>query len=330
MNIISGVCLILGCFLGAGFVSGREIACYFSQYGNFAYISIVIAVGLFFTLVMFFFMLSKDTCSVGNFSKSYFGKFSGFANFMLMLSVLIVSSSMLAGTLSLAECLNINKYVFVTITIVLTYFIVIGNVKMMSKINSIVVPVLIAIVAIVSTINIGQGEVCVNAFQSIFSGINYMFINIVSLGMFLLEIGCRYTRKEKVLISIISSVIVGVLLVLATTAISSNNMVSEIMPMLKLAECNKVLFFVTQISIYFGLFTTLISNVFLLGNYVNSHVGNYKLSVAISIALSYILSLCGFDIIVGFVYSIIGVFGIALVISVCIKEHRNKKSRLKI
>ena len=54
MKIIFMTVLILGSFLGAGFVSGREIASYFSVFGKYSWIGVIIAILLIFGLLYLF------------------------------------------------------------------------------------------------------------------------------------------------------------------------------------------------------------------------------------------------------------------------------------
>jgi len=150
MKIISGVCLILGCFFGAGFVSGREIAFYFSRFGWASLLSVVLTVLLFFVLVLFFFRVSNNVSGMNDFCNVYFGRASRLVDWLLAICVLITSGSMIAGTRSLAESLNFDETFFLIMTIILTFLVVVGNVKSLSRVNMLMVPFLI-IVFIIET-----------------------------------------------------------------------------------------------------------------------------------------------------------------------------------
>jgi len=322
MKIISGISLILGCFLGAGFVSGREIAFYFGRFGLSAVLSIVLTVILFFVLVLFFFFLSNKTQDYKEFSSVYFGRCSSVFNWLLSICILIISSSMLAGTRSLADSLNINESIFVLGTLILTFFVVLGNIQSLSKINTILMPIVIVIMLVAckkGMCDIESG----NTFGAMINGSNYVFINIVTLGMFVLEIGHKYTTKEKIIISLLSSLIIGVMLFVICFSIMSNGLVGETMPNLILAENNRILYICMQIGIFFGLFTTLIANILILCNFLNKYIKSRSFSLLITIFLSFLLSSFGFEIIVGYIYSIIGVVGIVLILSVVF----NKKGK---
>ena len=319
--------MMLGCFFGAGFVSGREIAFYFARFGWASITSIVIATILFFVLIMFFFMLSNKCNNIDSFCQMYFGKVSKVVNWLLALCVLIISSSMLAGTSSLAEALNVNKVVFLIITLVLAFFAVMGNLQSLSKINMILVPVLIIMMLVVVSRS-GDGEVGDgNIFEAIFSSSNYVFINIVTLGMFVLEIGSGYSKKEKLIISIATSIIIGVMSILICLAIIRSGLVEATMPNLELSRGNNMLYISMQICIYFGLFTTLVANILIFSNFLDRYIRKYPTSLAITLILSFMLSSFGFEIIVGYIYSVIGMVGIFMILGVLMP---NKKRRFEI
>ncbi|MGN0960612.1 MAG: hypothetical protein ACI4PF_00265 [Christensenellales bacterium] len=322
MRVFAGVCMLLGCFLGAGFVSGREVASYFSRFGNQSIWAVIIATILLFLLILFFLMLSNKTKNFSEFSQFYFGKLNNIADFLMAICVLIITSSMFAGTMSLSETFNINKFVFVGITLVLAFFIVIGNTHSLSKVNIILMPFLILIVLIATYVKGVNNSFDGSIILAVASGSNYVFINIVSIGLFLLEIGHKYTIKEKVLISIISSLVIGIMLIVINNAILNNMLIDEVFPNLTLAKNNKILYICMQLSIFFGLFTTLISNVFILSNYINKFIKHYRISVLVSLIMGLIFSFLGFQTMVGYIYWFIGFIGVIMIFFVIFKEKR--------
>ena len=309
--------MILGCFLGAGFVSGREIAFYFARFDSGWFLSIILTVIFFFLLTMLFFKLSEKTNNFYAFSNMYFGKTSKVISFLISICLLIISGSMVAGTGTLAKQLGLCKFLVIVITLILTFFIVIGNTKSISKINILLVPLLILILLILSKFNFLENSI--NA-KAIISGGNYVFINITTLGMFILEIGENYSKKQKLSIVLCSSIIIGILLFGLTSAIITNNLTFDPMPNLVLANGNIILKGLIQISIYFGLFTTFIANILVLSNYIDKFLKSKVWSILITIFLSVIISLIGFEYIVGYVYLIIGITGMILVFGALVKR----------
>lgn len=327
MKVFVGVCLILGSFLGAGFVSGREIGEYFARFGNFAIMSIVIASILLGVLIFFFLHLSLTAKGVSEFSQVYFGRLSGVMDILFAISLTIISGAMLAGTKTLANESGVNPFICVLATIVLAYIVVRGNVNAMGKVNALLVPLLIVVILVVAIPHMGVGSSSGLVVLSAISGVNYVMINIVTLGVFLLEIGCRYSTKEKVLIAIISSLVIGIVMMIETLGIIGGDVVYAPMPILELASQNMVLCNMVKIAVYIGLFTTLISCILVLARLINKVVKRYDISIIISIILSWLVSGIGFEKMVGYVYSVIGVIGCLMVIVTIAKSSKNTNQK---
>lgn len=332
MKVLYMVFMILGCFMGAGFVSGREIACYFSTFGKYSIIGVVIAIILMFLLIYFFFQLSYSCNSFDSFVCAYFNKSGKVINWLFALCLFILSSSMFAGSLVIAETINVSKIIFALITAILAYLVVMGNTQLLKKINFILVPIIILTMFMVC---VGQTYVNINygsLILSILGSTNYVFMNIVTLGLLILETGRECTRKQALIVSAISSLIIGIILFVCNNAILANNLLSVPMPMLALATKKGFwVWIITAITIWIGLFTTVISTMFVLSNYVNKYIGNYSLTLIMLLVLTCITSTFGFDFLVAYVYWIIGIVGVILVLKVMCEKTRKifRVKRLK-
>ena len=317
MKIFAGVCMLLGAFLGAGFVSGRELAFYFARFGDNAIFNIFISMVVLFVCIIFFFMLSGYGGGFKDFSKVYFGKADKFVELLLVISMLIICGSMLAGTYTLTQSVNINGTIGVTITLIVVGFVVFGNVKWISKVNVILVPILIGILLCASIPIIDEWGVGNLSFdKGVITGINYVLINMVSLGMFIINIGGMYSSREKWMISLVTCIIIGIVMSIVVLAIMANNSVDNPMPILSLVEDSAVLCILAKISVYFGIFTSLIANMHLVVEFGYKYVNNKLWVVFLTLLVSYILSIIGFEIIVGYVYGIIGIIGLFIIVVV--------------
>lgn len=318
--------MILGCFFGAGFVSGREISFYFARFGEYSVFAIICASILFFILTMLFFLLSKRSRNFYEFTQNHFGRASSAVNILLALSLLIISGSMLAGTRAFAIELNMDMLVLIIVTLILTFWIVKGNTKYVSKINLYLIPFLLVVLVVISLKRGGERyRFDGNSLQAIISGGNYVFINIVTLGMFILEIGNKYTLRQQFMISIISSIIISIILYLLCRAIIFSNLIDSMMPNLVLSSNSPILFVCMQICIYLGLFTTYIANIFVLSNFINKYIVNKSLAIVVSLFLSIVISIFKFDVLVGYVYTIIGIIGIIIVLGSLCTIRKNKQ-----
>jgi len=327
MKTLSLVFMILGTFLGAGFVSGKEIATYFSCYGVGGVFGIIFATILFFVLIYFFLSVSSYVNSFSFFTTYYFGKFSKFITMLFMLCLLILISSMFAGNRELANILHIDKWVVIILTTLLCFAIVLKNVKGISVINLIFMPIILIVLLINCLPNkIILPSTMQNCILPIFSGINYIFINIVSLGVFIVEIGCKFSKKQKIIASIISSAVVGIFLLIINNSIYGLGIEYLSMPMLYISKSkNLMLYTLTIISIWVGLFTTLISCVFVVSNYINLYIKQKVFSIILTLLLGIVFSFIGFDIIVGYVYWIISGVGVLMVFKMLFKEKETHK-----
>ena len=320
MKVLSAVCLILGCFLGAGFVSGREVASYFSNFGTMSYVACVVAGVLFFVLTNFFFNISNNARNTNEFLSCYFNRSKKVVEWLFAICVLIITGSMFAGTYSLADSLGYNEYLIVGITFVLTFVVVCNNVRGLERVNTILVPILILVIFFSikkgNNIFIKEGDII----SSILSGGGYVFINIVSLGLLIIEISHNYSKREKILISLICTMVIMVLLTCINFSILSNGIGEHIMPNLYLSSRNPILYVMMQISIYLGLFTTLISNAFLLSNFANRFISNKYIATLFGLILGVFISLLGFNNLVGYVYIFIAGVGVFVVCVTLIKR----------
>lgn len=328
MRVLTAVCIILGCFLGAGFVSGREVASYFSRFGSVSYYACFVAGVLFFVLTYFFFKVSSEVRNTNEFVSCYFKKCKGLVECLFAVCILIITGTMLAGTYSLADSLGYNKLVVVGLTLILSFFVVSKNVRGLEGVNLFLIPILILVLVLTmcdgGAISDDKGTII----SSIISGGGYVFINIVSLGLLIIEIGHKYSRREKLLISLVSSIVITLLLIGVNFSILSNGLIGSVMPNLELASNNFILYITMQICIYLGLFTTLISNIFLLSNFANKYLKNKNLSIIISLIFGVIVSFLGFVYLVGSVYIFIAGVGVFIVFSGLKKNYMLDKDKL--
>jgi uncharacterized membrane protein YkvI len=105
------------------------------------------------------------------------------------------------------------------------------------------------------------------------------------------------------------------------------------MPVLQLAtQQGSITSIVTAIIVWCGLFTTIISCVYILGNFLNKYIKNYRLTTILILLSALVCSKMGFEFMVSYIYSLIGVVGLVFVIFVLRKERETfviKVSRKK-
>lgn len=313
MKVLSLVFMLLGTFIGAGFVSGREISRYFSSHGIFSYIGIILASILLSILMIFFFKLSHKVNGFNGFINVYFGKCGKIIIWLFSISLVIFSGTMMAGCNEVSSSINISNLIVILLTIVLCFAVVMKSTKGLSLLNLILLPLLLVFLIYVCFSN--NLAVTKISFQisTIIDSIFYVFINIVTLGIFILEIGRKYTKKEYIYSVIISTFIIFLIMLIVNNSIQINNLEDEVMPILTLAKLKGNLQYKIMIMfIWVGLFSTLASCVFVLKNILPINLST-NIKCFIILTISVFFSFVKFDMFVNYIYIIIGIIGVLLV-----------------
>lgn len=316
--------VILGSFLGAGFASGKEIVTYFSRFGGASYFGVATCVVVLFFLLLFFFWLSQKVDGLDGLTKKYFWGYGKVIKILFVVCILILVSAMFAGVESVGEALGLNKWLVLCVTAGVVFVCNYFGLKGIGGLNAIIVPLMTIVMLVVMCKSATVIRVQFGA-MSILSGATYAFINMLTIGVFILEIGKNYTKKECVWASILCSGIVGVLLLICNCGLVSVLNMDLDMPMLYLAKlCGGGLYIFSIITIWLAILTTLFSNIYVLDGYFSKMVCNKPKRLAFIILLSIIVSQLGFDVIVKYMYLFIGIMGAILVFVVCLKEKKTK------
>lgn len=149
----------IGTIVGAGFATGREIMQFFTQYGYWATLTIILATGLFIWLGTKIMAISRriQAKSFEDLNKHLFGERSGGWISLFMFVILLgVNSIMLAGAGSVfMEHLNLSYQTGLFVTMIGTYFILRKGIQSIMTMNSFVVPMMLtlSIVIISQTIH---------------------------------------------------------------------------------------------------------------------------------------------------------------------------------
>ena len=138
----------VGTVVGAGFATGREIVEFFSRYGFFGFISILMSGFLFIILGS---KLMRTAAQIG--AKSYqefnnylFGRWAGSVINLLMLFMLLgVCAVMLSGAGAVfEEQLEIPKNMGILLTIILSYIVMLLGTRGLFAVNAFVVPLMVS------------------------------------------------------------------------------------------------------------------------------------------------------------------------------------------
>lgn len=138
----------VGTVVGAGFATGREIVEFFSRFGFFGFISILMSGYL---LIFLGSKLMRTAAKIGaksyqEFNEYLFGKYIGMIINVLMLFMLLgVCAVMLSGAGAIfEEQLGINKTIGIMVTITLSFIVMLVGIKGIFAVNTFVVPMMIS------------------------------------------------------------------------------------------------------------------------------------------------------------------------------------------
>ncbi|MHC0038635.1 YkvI family membrane protein [Pseudoneobacillus sp. C159] len=138
----------VGTVVGAGFATGREIVEFFSRFGFFGFISILMSGYLLIFLGSKLMRTAAmiNATSYQEFNEYLFGKPLGrIINFIMLFMLLGVGAVMLSGAGAIFdEQLGISKVIGIVITIVLSLLVMVVGVKGIFAVNTFVVPLMIS------------------------------------------------------------------------------------------------------------------------------------------------------------------------------------------
>ncbi len=306
------VFLILGAFVGGGFASGKEVLIYFSNFGYASIITCMLFGVLFYKLTCMFLTLGHHNQEC--YSINIYNKQLNIKPF-LMLCNLVFVGSMFAGIYDLGSSINqVFGNVLLLVTVIVMAIVLLKGVNGLEKVNFVLMPLLFFVLLLLITLNVGKFNLSLvsnKPIQSFFACIIYLSFNILTLGMFLFEIGKNYTLKQIKKCSAISAIALTSFLTIINTffVIHINTVKHFTFPLISLANSISSVFgMVVILVVYAGMFTTLISASFTTKQYFSNKLGNIA-SILFVILVGLVISLIGFENIVGKLYYFIGVVG---------------------
>lgn len=306
-KIFSALFVIFGLVVGSGFASGKEIFVFFARFGAISYLYIFLACVLFFCVFSLFLLKGKKISEVIEKSKVL--------SLILVLVSVIFCASMFAGLSSLFGYLFVwLRILCFVLVLFLTFLVALSGIGALKKMNLILMPIVSMIFFIVllfaSRISLG-GENFVCSFFGVLYFPLYVALNTCGGVFVLAKLGEKFSKKQAVLCSLFSSILILLFLVLGNFVLQKNSssFLSE-MPFLFVVKENNFLFCLSFLVVLVGCFTTLISLCFSIKICFEKVLKNDFLSACFSVWVPFVLSLLGFSKIVSVVYPIASVLGI--------------------
>lgn len=331
-KIFKVIFTIIGTVIGAGFASGQEIYLFFNQYKEIGLIGLIISnilTGLIIYLILkksnkMKLSSYKDLLKGTKLSENKINIFNTIVNMFLLISFYI----MVAGFATyFNEQFKIPKFIMILITVFICYITFIKRVEGITKINNIIVPILIVIILFMgSKINILNEIVNVKVLNMnnikeiewLLKSIEYASYNSILLIPMLISIRKYSIDKEKS-VSVISTtflLILSTVVFLAIYKYQSIVKLSDIeMPMIYISnEIGKAYKYIYGIVIIFSIYSTMISAGY--GLLENVEKKSYAIFNKLICITAILVANISFSELVKISYPIFGILGIIQLIYV--------------
>ena len=217
------ISLILGTVIGSGFSTGKEIAVFFSRFGYYSFLFIPLSAVLFY--FAFYFLMYKGR------EKLQSQRNSKLVLVLMLVSASVFSASMFAG---IGNCANdvskVLKYILLFSVLLLCFFACFKKLEFLSKVNLILIPILLAIILIFfifafpksSFVGFPKQGFLVEFFGGAFYTVLYIVLNLSLSSIVIADTGRNLTKKQIKCASLISAIILSVFMFLINLLIVCN------------------------------------------------------------------------------------------------------------
>ncbi|WP_078547904.1 YkvI family membrane protein [Litchfieldia alkalitelluris] len=343
-EILQVAAVYVGTVVGAGFATGREIVEFFTQYGFFGLLGILISGFLFMWLGTKMMIISRQIRaeSYKEFNEYLFGRKVALVVNMFMLIVLIgVTSVMLSGAGAVFhEQMGLSFQFGVIITMILAICVLSFGVKGLFSVNTFVVPLLIifstllAVKVLVSGNSIAFLEVNSNhQYKWLISPFTYTAFNLAMAQAVLVPLAKEVKHDSSIIWGgILGGAALG--LILFTSHISLSSLPNIVQYEIPMAEVMKGVFLSIHwfyiIIIYGEIFTSVIGDIFGLQRQVKQLIRIPNIIIVIVILIiAYSISLLGYGSLISILYPIFGYMSLALLVLLMIPKDQLDKRYYK-
>lgn len=313
----------IGTVVGAGFASGQEILAFFTSYGHAGTVGILLATSLFVWLGYKMMLLAHQlrTPSYESFNQKLFGPMLGRTmNVLVFLTLFGVTTVMLAGAGSvLEEQFDIPYLLGTAATVLLALLILRRGLEHLLLVNALVVPSMLLFALLILLDGSAESPLPLakpSDYAFLWKTILYVSFNLAMAQSVLIPIG--YAIREKVVLfraAVIGGVVLGfMLLVVHTTMLANWDDVRFMdIPILFITDrWNEWLQLFFVFVLYSEIFTTLISNVFGIGQQLRELLQQPESRLYLYLfAAAFILCLIGYSQLLMFLYPLFGYLGLS-------------------
>jgi len=339
ISIVQIAATYIGTVVGAGFASGLSIVQFFTRYGMYGVVGILIGTILFTWLGTKMMVLSHRirAFSYQELNVYLFGPFYGkIANAVSFVILFGVTCVMLSGAGSIfKEQLGISEQWGMLVSLLLIYSVLVRQLKGILAINTIVVPMMLFFSAVV-----GFGYLSIDnlfgvaAWQAgrlldwgwAVSPFAYVALNMATLQAVLVPLGSEVEReRELTLGGMLGGVGIGVMLLISHLSMSSlmPDILNYDIPMAEvIRDFGRFMHVLFILVIYCEIFTTLIGNVFGMTRQIQSIYRSLPTRLIILTILfsCYAVSQMSFAVLLSRLYAVFGYIGLVLLVFLAAKR----------
>ncbi len=321
--------LVTGTIIGAGFCSGKEISTYFAKYGFISLLFMPVLFALYYLIFKMFLSFGKrekfnDFSDVNH---SVFGKFYKLSNVFVFITYLVFTSAKFAGIYQIGQMFqsDLISVVLVAIIFLFAFFMLLKPLNFLAKTNSILIPILVILILITCIKALGTFEhsstsflLQQNNFLLIFSPIIYACQGLALAYFILVKAGEGLSNKQIKGSALISSIVLCTLQSLAIVVFSLNpELMHSPMPLVSAAiKIGMPYDLIYIITLFIAIVTTLLATSRGLNEMVSIKIKSKSASGFLTLLLSLLVSMFGFDKIIEWFYPIIGVIGFVILMLV--------------
>ena len=309
-KVFSVTALIIGTVIGAGFASGREILTFFGNTLS-PLLAIPISIVTFLFCAVFLLVGARVNASeIGEVNRKIARPLEVVLNIFMLFNCAITFSAMLAGTNALLDSVFPLSPLYSIIFALLSTLVVVFGLRGLMRVNSLVVPVLIVVMTLICAFNVNAPVTLYFEKSSVSNVFIYTALNGILAASVLTTVN-GLSKKEILLSSALSAVMIGALILLLSLSLPSVSPSSE-MPLVELAKRLGTYPFVFAIfAVLAGIFTTMLTAHASISEWINAFFNNRVLSASVSAIFCLTLSFLGFKRVIDIFYPVIGVIGLA-------------------
>ncbi|UQZ36097.1 hypothetical protein C2I18_22730 [Paenibacillus sp. PK3_47] len=322
----------IGTIVGAGFATGQEILRFFTRYGHWAVLTILLSTALFIWLGTKMMVLARrvGADSYEDFNRHLFGEKIGSSISLFTLVILVgVNSIMLAGAGAIfQEHLGLPFQVGLLLTVTGSYFLLKRGISGILQINSLVVPLMLtlSLIIIFNTLGVPGAErfLFLDTGRSVFgawmSPLLYTAFNLGMAQAVLVPLAC-HTEDEKSLVrgGILGGAGIGFMLLAAHFAMSSQmpGILQYEIPMGTIAfRLGAIVQIIYLMLIFLEIFSTFVANIYGVGVQLQQ-----RLPIAPALVTPLLMLVCflfsqfGFSSLLAIFYPIFGALSLVWVVT---------------